>query len=118
MQYMVQLEPNPFILEIDMNIKEFENIQRIGPHDFIPTLKDYETYDIPQGKSEFYTTKYAEYDYAIPLSNSNGIFIELGVFKGRSMKYLSGMDLNRVWWDLTHLKVLMRYGKWGVKVLI
>lgn len=71
-----------------MKIDYFKDVHIIGPWDWDASQHNVNDYAVPSGKSEFYTTKYAEYDFSVPKSFEDGLFIELGVFKGRSIKYL------------------------------
>lgn len=72
-----------------MYITDFQNLQVIGPKEWLPTEEDFTYYELPTNKWEFYCTKYAEFDYGVPRAKPGGLYVEMGVFKGRSIKYLA-----------------------------
>ena len=76
-----------------MNITEFKNIPVCYPKSGV----DLARYEIPYNKSDFFTTKYSEFDFAIPKCEVEGLNLELGVFKGRSLRYLADTWKNKFW---------------------
>jgi hypothetical protein len=99
-----------------MKIDDFKNIPVCYPKNEV----DLSRYEIPRSKKDFFTTKYTEFDISIPLTNVPGLYMELGVFKGRSLRYLAdhwtaykwyGFDtfegINETW-DLGQKKIDMK----------
>lgn len=79
-------------------IEQFRNCHRIGPYDYVMPEEDRSYYELTGFKTEFFCTKYAEYNYSVPRTVIDGEFIELGVFKGRSIKYLAKLKPDVTWW--------------------
>jgi len=99
-----------------MKIQDFKDLQVCYPKEQV-NLKRYE---IPSNKNEFYTTKYSEFDLSVPMVQFEGLHLELGVFRGRSLRYLADTWKDIHWygfdtfegigevWDLGEKKIDMR----------